>query len=262
MSRIDVVVPCYNYGCFLRECVESVLEQSHKDLRVLIIDDASSDDTPAVSAELAARDARIDVSRHPLNRGHIATYNEGIQRAQGDYLLLLSADDFLLPGALERAIAVLDARPEVGLVYGACMLHRPDDQTPRPIQYVTHAGVGLIDPATFIDVLAFGNCVNTATAVVRTSLQQQLGGYRTQLPHAGDLEMWLRFALRGRVVCIDTPQAVYRQHGRNMSRGYDEVADLHQVGRPSSRTIATFASACRTASCWSRRFTGTSPRGP
>jgi glycosyltransferase involved in cell wall biosynthesis len=119
MSHIDVMVTCYNYGHFLRECVESVLAQSHRDLRVLIVDDASTDDTPAVCDELTARDPRVEILRHPVNRGHIPTYNECIAMARDDYLLVLSADDFLLPGALARAIGVLDAQPDVGLAHGA-----------------------------------------------------------------------------------------------------------------------------------------------
>ncbi len=118
MSGIDIIVPCYNYGRFLRQCVESVLEKSHLELRVLVIDDASTDETPTVAAELAQRDPRVSLRRHIVNSGYIATINEGIEWAQSEYLLVLDADDFLLPGALDRVIAVLDANPEIGLVWG------------------------------------------------------------------------------------------------------------------------------------------------
>ncbi len=226
MSRIEVVVPSYNYGRFLRECVESVLSQSETDVRVLIIDDASQDDTPRVCAELVSEDPRVEVVRHPVNLGHIATYNDGIDRARGDYLLLLSADDFLLPGALARAAAVLDADPEVGLTPGATRALGPDaalppgllgERTPRPIS--TWA---------MIERLARGNFVATATAVVRTSLQKALGGYLPELPHSGDLEMWLRFALTSGVTFIRAPQATYRRHETNMSNAYDAKTDFDQ----------------------------------
>ena len=84
MSSIDVIVPCYNYAHYLRECVESVLGQSHSDVRVLIIDDASPDDTANVAAALSAADARVAVITHERNKGHIATYNEGIEWAAAD----------------------------------------------------------------------------------------------------------------------------------------------------------------------------------
>ena len=226
MSRIEVVVPCYNYGRFLRQSVESVLAQSNADVRVLIVDDASEDETPRVCAELACEDPRVEVIRHPVNLGHIATYNEGIERARGDYLLLLSADDFLLPGALARAAAVLDADPDVGLAPGVCISLDPDAQLPA----VSPEEMTLTRFPRWaaIERLAQGNFIGTATAVVRTSMQKALGGYLPELPHAGDLEMWLRFALAGRISFIRTPQAFYRRHESNMSKGYDARADFDQ----------------------------------
>ena len=232
MSGVDVVVPSYNYGRFLRECVESVVAQSHRDLRVLIVDDASSDGTQAVCAALAAQDPRVEVHRHAVNWGHIQTYNEGIGLAEGDYMLLLSADDFLLPGALARAVAVLDARPDVGLVYGHSVIYGAGDRLPKP--FVGTPEVNYPEASAFLEMQALGNAVGTATAVVRTAVQKRLGGYRIDLPHAGDFEMWLRFALRSQVAQIWAAQAVHRRHDANMSLGYDDVADLTQC-------VASFA---------------------
>ena len=91
MSRVDVVVPCYKYGHFLRECVESVLSQEGVDVRVLIIDDCSPDQTPEVAAELVQEDKRVEYRRHKVNHGHVDTYNEGLDWAAvvpGSHLLL------------------------------------------------------------------------------------------------------------------------------------------------------------------------------
>ena len=113
MSSVSVVVPCYNYGHFLEECVASVLDdQDGVDVRVLIIDDASPDDSADVAKKIAARDPRVEVVVHTTNAGNIATFNEGlIEWADGDYCLLLSADDRVTPGALRRAAELLDANP-------------------------------------------------------------------------------------------------------------------------------------------------------
>jgi glycosyltransferase involved in cell wall biosynthesis len=78
MTKVDVLVPCYNYGRFLRDCVSSVLSQEDHGLRVLVIDDASTDDSLEVAHRLALEDSRAEVLPHRTNRGHIATYNEGI----------------------------------------------------------------------------------------------------------------------------------------------------------------------------------------
>ena len=89
---MDVVIPCYRYGRYLQECVQSVLTQGIGGLRVLIIDDASPDETPEVAAALARQDKRVTYRRHEANRGHIETYNEGIAWARADYMMLLSAE--------------------------------------------------------------------------------------------------------------------------------------------------------------------------
>jgi glycosyltransferase involved in cell wall biosynthesis len=219
-------VPCYNYGRFLRECVASVLAQSHRDLRVIVIDDASTDDTPEVAAALATEDGRVTVIRHANNHGHVATYNEGIERATADYMLILSADDFLLPGAVARAVAALDERRDVGLAYGLWDFYHAGDRLPPEV--AGSGGVDVADPVALVMTLARSNIIATATAVVRTSVQKALGGYRHDLPHAGDLEMWLRFALDSKVAAIRVPQAMYRRHADNMSLRYDVEADLAQ----------------------------------
>ena len=114
MPTVSVVIPCYCYGRFLRDSVGSALNQDGVDVRVLIIDDASPDDSWDVAEALAAEDDRVEVRRHRVNQGHIATYNEGLlEWAEGDYSVLISADDLLTPGALARATSVLDARPNV-----------------------------------------------------------------------------------------------------------------------------------------------------
>src|SRR3954451_5500613 len=105
MSSVSVVIPCYRYGHFLEEAVSSVLDdQPGVDVRVLIIDDASPDDSAETAMKIAAREPRVEVIVHGTNKGNIATYNEGLlEWAEGDYSLLMSADDRLTPGALQRA---------------------------------------------------------------------------------------------------------------------------------------------------------------
>ena len=130
MSSVSVIVPTYNYARYLPGCVRSVLTQSDVDVEILIIDDCSSDDTEEIGTELAAADARVTFRRHAVNQGHIATYNEGIDWASGDYLALLSADDLLTAGALGRATSALDSQSTAGLVYGRSVFFVTDDEIP------------------------------------------------------------------------------------------------------------------------------------
>jgi hypothetical protein len=215
MPSVDVLVPCYNYARFLRECVESVLDQDGVRVRVLVVDDSSTDNTPEVGRALTA-DPRVEYRRHATNQGHIATYNEAIDWAAADYCLLLSADDMLTPGALGRAAAVMDRHPEVGFVFGrGVTTDRPDYKAiPRPTSY----RYKILRGSEFweLSCASASNVVSTPTAVIRTTLQKAVGGYRPDLPHTGDLEMWLRLAAHASVGTIDADQGFYRVHGRNM----------------------------------------------
>ena len=237
MSSVDVIVPCYRYGHFLRECVQSVLTQARAEVRVLIIDDESPDNTPEVEQQLAREDSRVTYRRHSKNMGHIATYNEGIDWVQAQYFLLLSADDYLLPGALARATELMEAHPRVGMCYGQALEIHPDASTRQAhtgMKADGEAGSLVIEGLDFIELCRRSGSINlvpTPTAVVRTDLQKRLAGYRPELPHSGDLELWLRLAAHGTVGFIAMNQAVYRRHSDNMSLAYigeNRLADLHQ----------------------------------
>lgn len=233
MGSVGVVVPCYRYGHLLERSVGSVLDQPGVDVRVLVIDDASPDDSADRAKELAATDPRVEVVVHPENRGHIATYNEGLlEWADTDYALLLSADDRVTPGALTRAVEFLDAHPRAGLVYGNYLRFSDDAALPAARtgtpSWRSYAGLDWLGRR-----FRHGNgCMASPEVVVRTSVQREVGGYDPALPHTGDIEMWMRFSVHGDMGFLaGVDQAFYRVHGANMSAGYladAGLADLQQ----------------------------------
>jgi GT2 family glycosyltransferase len=229
MSSVDVIVPCYRYGHFLRECVESVLAQSGPSLRVLIIDDCSPDNTAKVADDLAKQDSRVTWLKHSTNKGHIATYNEGIAWASADYMVLLSADDYLLPGALRRATHLMDSHIEIGFTFGNAISLNDSCGGAGPTDIVSEeTGWRILKGLEFIELNGARNSVLTPTVMVRTELQKKLGGYRPELPHSGDMEMWLRLAAHSSVGVLEAYQAVYRRHPANMSLAYSPEHDLAQ----------------------------------
>lgn len=215
---VSIVVPCYNYAHYLPGCVHSVLTQEGVDVRVLIIDDSSPDDTERVGRALAASDSRVEFHRHAVNRGHIATYNEGLDKVDGEYVVLLSADDLLTPGALRRATDIMAAHPGVGLVYG---YPKPVYGQDLPPVRTRITGWTVWEGGKWIELMcrAGRNFINCPEVVMRTRVQRQIGGYRPGLPHSADMEMWLRAAAVsgvGRVNGAD--QAYYRIHPSSMQR--------------------------------------------
>jgi hypothetical protein len=220
MSHVDVIIPCYNYGRYLPGCVRSVLDQAGVHVRVLVIDDASTDGSGQIADEFARTDSRIEVRRHATNHGHIATYNEGFAWASEDYALLLSADDLLTTGALSRATSLLDAHSDVGLAYGGQILFDSDQPPPQDDGYAGPCRIRSGRHFIAGCCQTGGNPIPTPTAVVRTSLWKRLGGYRTDLPHTADMELWLRLAAHADVGVIGASQAFKRMHASNMQHQY------------------------------------------
>lgn len=226
---VSVIIPCYNYGRYLTQCVDSVLGQEGVRIEIIVIDDASSDGSDQIVRELGARDTRIRAICHAVNQGHIATYNEGIGQVTGDYTVLLSADDLLTPGCLERATSLMDAYPSVGMAYGF-----PVDFTDSHLPAArTTAKSWIIWPGH--DWLAYRckvgqNIVRSPEVVLRTSILREIGGYQDHLPHAADFELWMRTATVSDVGYVaGADQAYYRIHTGNMHQSvFDMLDDFSQ----------------------------------
>jgi GT2 family glycosyltransferase len=231
-TTVSVIVPSYNYGRFLRDCVESALAQAEVDLRVLIIDDCSTDNSVAVASALAAADSRVEMRVHPANRGHLDTYSEGLSWARGAYTVLLDSDDMLTPGSLRRSCDLLDAHPEVGMVYGRTKEFHGNSQpgranTTRPVWRIWQGREWFEGRCRMTE-----NCVRQPSVVMRTSVLKKVGGFRPELPHTADMEMWLRLSLYSDVGYIGgTDQGFYRVHSAGMHRSQfgTALADLSQV---------------------------------
>jgi hypothetical protein len=230
MPGVDIVIPCYNYAHLLPQCVESVLSQDVSAVRVIIIDNASTDDSVAVARRLAARDPRIELVCHEENVGSHGSFNEGIDLASADYFMILCADDLLVSGALPLAIGSLEANPDAVCAIGAYDAPVVGDSVP-----VRHPGEGhaeAIASRSFIE-----NCCRTAgifvaahALLVRTRSQKIAGHYRESIPQLDDLEMALRLASQGPVAQLSIPLAVRRLHSANVSVAMwnDRLLDLSE----------------------------------
>ena len=243
---VAVIVPCYRYADVLPGCVDSILTQRGVEVRVLIIDDCSPDDTPAVARRLAQCDGRVEYRRHPHNRGLIATANEGLDWAaeHGDYTVLISADDQLVPGCLQRATTVMEASPNVGMVYGWAPYAHVGRPLPR--RYGRWIGTKTWTGTDWIRLRCQTgfNCISSPEVVVRTSVQTAAGHYDAACTHSSDLNMWLRIAAISDVAHVrGVAQAIYRVHSDSMSR-----SDPSVVLSLRERRIAFHSAFARVAS--------------
>jgi glycosyltransferase involved in cell wall biosynthesis len=118
---VSFVVPCYNYGRYLPDCLKSIFGQQHEqNFEIIAVDDGSADDTQEILRSFA--DPRLEVITHTRNLGHIATVNEGLSHARGTFVARIDPDDRYRPDFLVQTLQKFRRFPEVGLVYGDAAL--------------------------------------------------------------------------------------------------------------------------------------------
>ena len=214
--KVSVVIPCYNYGAFLPDAVRSATcLQPDVDVDVLIVDDASPDGSGDVARGLALGNSRVSVLQHERNLGHLRTYNDGVTAVDGEYVVLLSADDMLANGSLGRAIALMQHDHSIGFVYGLTdKFHdKPKTTAPRVRNWGVWPGREWYDGR----LRSGSNPILSPEVVMRRDLIAAVGFYDQTLPHTADLFMWLQAAQRMNVGRVNGPiQAHYRMHEQQM----------------------------------------------
>lgn len=182
---VSVIIPTFNRERFLREAIESVLNQSYRNVEILVVDDGSTDNTSAVLASYS-QDSRL---RHfyQKNQGQAVAKNHGLAESKGEFVCFLDSDNRWLQGKLEKSLAVFAARPDVDIVYGDIVTI---DEFGSEVSRKNMARYsGKIAAHLFKD-----NCVSINTSMTRRRCFDVLGGFETTRRRADDYEFWLRMS--------------------------------------------------------------------
>jgi glycosyltransferase involved in cell wall biosynthesis len=203
--QVSIVLPVYNGQQYLREALQSCLDQTLTDWELLVVDDASTDDTPAIIGEFAAVDGRIRAIRHQHNRRLPAALNSGFAEARGHYLTWTSDDNRYRPEALAEMVRLLEARPSLDFVYSD---YDVVDASGHFVEKVTAP-----PPAHFVQGYNAVPCF-----LYRRALYTELGGYAEDLFLAEDYEYWLRiYATRHTMSPLHLDLYEYRRHSRSLT---------------------------------------------
>jgi len=209
---VTLLLAVHNGGAYLREAVDSVLAQTYEDFELLVVDDASDDDSPAYLASL--NDRRVRILRNTRNLGQVPSLNRGLEEARGRYVARLDADDVMLPRRLELQTAILDKEDRVALV-GTWMVVIDD----RGRRWGTSRG--RIDSysdfvsAILADRIPFGH----PSVMFRRDVVRTLGGYDESLAPSEDKDLYRRLALeRYDARVIPQPLVRYRRHEGQLSQ--------------------------------------------
>lgn len=218
-SLVSIVLPVYNGERYLRQSIESCLKQTHNDLELIIVDDASTDSTHEIIA--AQTDPRIKVIINTTNQGLPRSLNIGFQLASGKYLTWTSADNLYAENAIESLLTTLQTDPGTGLVYGSFHLI---DETGRVI-----GRKQCPQPA----YLAKENTVG-AYFLYRREVLRAVGGYDPNLRLAEDYDYWLRINERFTVRIVDADGYFYRVHDSSLT-GTSRESEVLSAARSARR---------------------------
>jgi glycosyltransferase involved in cell wall biosynthesis len=197
---VTVITPAYNQGAYLAETIDSVLNQDYPELEYIVLDDGSSDNTPDVLA--AYDDPRLRYECHD-NMGEAQTVNKGFGMAHGDFVMIVNADDPLLPGAIRSQVDYMRVHPAVLATY-------PDwqeiDERSQPVKTIH---VWDYDYALMIRRAA---CVPGPAALIRKRGIDQIEGRRGEFRYVTDMDFWFRLGLHGPLAHIPQTLATHRTH--------------------------------------------------
>lgn len=201
---VSIVIPAYNHGAYLAAAIESVLAQDYPDLELIVLDDGSTDNTREVLSRYGDRFHW----ETQVNMGQAATLNKGWRMARGEILGYLSADDWLLPGAIRRTVQALLARSDALVAY--CDFELADPRG-AAIRRVRAADFSL--EAMLLDLA----CPPGPGALFRRIAFERAGGWNPEFRLMGDFDFWLRLARHGTFMHVPETLAAWRVHPSSQS---------------------------------------------
>jgi glycosyltransferase involved in cell wall biosynthesis len=251
-SGVSVVVPCFNGRAFLGQCLDSIVALGDDIDEAVVVDDGSTEPIFDLVERYAPRVRYV----RQENAGPGAARTRGMRETSGRYIRFLDADDWLLDGSsLAAQVALLDAHPKVGLVYGRAQSVDRDGH-PLAVRGPAFArGDYARSGWSELEDLLFENYIPTSSVIVRRSVAERVGAFRSDYSTAQDWEYWLRLARAADVGFIHRPVSAYRVHqggitGRKtldewlrirseiLDSTFSEPAVLEQLGHLSGAAYA------------------------
>ena len=205
-ADLSVFLANYNHARYLPRALDAVLGQSVRPREVIVLDDASTDDSWRILSEYARKHDHVRVVRNDRNRGVVPNYNRGIEMAQGEFLFLGAVDDYVLPGFFEKALAELERHPRAGLCCGYESFRRGDDGPVVEAPSGWCAGPEYFPPDAF--ALKLRSALAAHALVCRREALVRAGGYLPDLAWYTDWFAYLTVAFRDGVCHVPETLAV------------------------------------------------------
>lgn len=197
---ISIIIPCYNYGNFLPDAVRSVSGQTYSNWECIIVDDGSTDNSGKIAEELAKEDPRI-FYHHKPNGGLSSARNCGIDKAKGEYIGFLDADDLFDKEKLAKQKECFDKNPKADIVYGKAMFFEKDNKDVLYFNKEKNSTSELTDFSgtgnSLISLLTKNNITVVSAPLIKKEVFKRTGGFDTGYKSYEDWHFWMRCALAG-----------------------------------------------------------------
>lgn len=219
--RVSVIIPVRNGAQFIGQAIDSILSQTLTDLELLVVDDASTDNTPEIIQSYA--DPRLRYLHNPQCLGVSASRNRAMAEARARYVAFLDADDIAYPQRLELQLAYLDSHPEVALV-GA---HLDYIDAEGKFLYSEKPGQRPCEPVALRSELLRRACILPSSATGRTNALIDAGGFPQQMHYAEDHDLWCRIAVKHDLAIMPERLVAYRHHSNQAT--FKKIRAAHQA---------------------------------
>lgn len=252
MPRVSVVVPSYNHARFLDRRIQSVLDQTLQDIEVIILDDASTDDSRDVIARYAD-DPKVRTILNEKNSGSVfRQWNKGLRQATGELVWIAESDDYADPRFLEVLAARLDEYPSAGVAYCQSWVVDENDQKLHIIELARRRfnsdrwerdffNDGRNECATYFSRRCVIN--NASSALLRRSVVEQVGYAEEDWRIAGDWIFWSKMLLASDIVFVAQPLNYWRQHSTTVRARTTGNGEMIAESYKASAYIAAKANA-------------------
>lgn len=241
LPLVSVIIPCYNAELFVKEALDSILNQSYRHLEVLCIDDCSKDKTLSILYEYAQNDSRVKVFTNPVNMKLAAALNIGLEHAHGKYIARMDADDISVFNRIELQVEFLERNPQIDICGGQCIIIDKYGYRLGKMEY-------LLSNDELKPVLLFDSCFAHPSVLFRKSIYESIGGYEELMP-IEDLEYWIRMSMNGfKMANLSCVLLYYRVHGNNVTTlNNDErkIAKIHKLYDMYPAYFGDIANCCK-----------------
>lgn len=199
LPSLSIILPNYNHAHYIGQALEAILSQSVRPLEVIVVDDASTDNSASVVEEFARRDPLVRLIRNATNIGPHPAINRGLIVASGDYVYETSSDDWMLPGFIEKSLTALAQHPDAGLVWSDNMTLDVETGLFNPNRLRLSDRPCYFPPATIAEGLRRGyipGLLSAHSSVMKRSALVEVGGLVPELKWHADGFVMLVIALR------------------------------------------------------------------